>query len=195
MTLLIVGLVVFIGIHSLSVIAPQLKPKLVASIGEGPWKGLYSIASLAGFIALIWGYGDARLDPQVIYFAPTWLRHIALLLLLAVFPLFLATYLKGHIKQRLKHPTLLAVKVWAFAHLLANGMLADLLLFGTFLAWAVVLFVVNKKRARASGIDTVAPTYSANFWHDIIAIVGGLILYVVFVLWLHQALIGVAPVA
>ncbi len=194
MTLLIVGLALFIGVHSLSIIAPQIKPKVVASIGELPWKGLYSIASLAGFIALLWGYGDARLDPQIIYLPAPWLRHVALLLLLFVFPLLLATYLRGHIKQRLKHPTLIAVKVWAFSHLLANGMLADIVLFGAFLSWAVVLLIVNKRRARAAALDTASTPLSATIAHDFASVIGGLVLYIVFVLWLHKSLIGVAPV-
>ncbi|WZF90090.1 NnrU family protein [Marinobacter metalliresistant] len=134
MTTLIVGLVLFLGVHSLSIVNEPLRNRLHASLGEAAYKGLYSLASLVGLLLIIWGYAAARMDPTVIYTPPAWLRHLAMLLLIPVFPLLFATYFPGKIKARLKHPMLIAVKLWALAHLLANGMLQDLLLFGSVLA-------------------------------------------------------------
>lgn len=189
MTTLIVGLVLFLGIHSLSIVNEPLRNRLHASLGEAAFKGLYSLASLVGLVLIIWGYGAARMDPTVIYTPPGWLRHLALLLLVPVFPLLFATYFPGRIKAKLGHPMLVAVKLWALAHLLANGMLHDLLLFGSFLAWAVVDRISMKRRTQRP-LPTL-PTSKAN---DAIAVVGGLAVYVVIVFWAHQWLVGVAPV-
>ena len=132
----------------------------------------------------------ARHDPVVLYWTPTWLRHLALLLLVPVFPLLLAAYLPGRIQTTVKHPMLAAIKLWAVAHLLANGMLADVLLFGTFLVWAVVDRISLKRRA-----PRPVPGAQPSKMNDLIAVVGGLALYVAFILWLHLWLIGVAPIA
>ncbi|MDF0748668.1 NnrU family protein [Marinobacter sp. 71-i] len=189
MTTLIVGLVLFLGVHSLSIMNEPLRNHLRASLGEGPFKGLYSLAALVGLVLIIWGYGTARLDPTVIYTPPGWLRHLALLLLIPVFPLLFAAYFPGRIKAKLGHPMLAAVKLWALAHLLANGMLHDLLLFGSFLAWAVADRISMKRRTQRP-IATL-PTNKAN---DAIAVVGGVAVYVVTVFWAHQWLFGVAPI-
>ncbi|PHQ27080.1 NnrU family protein [Marinobacter guineae] len=189
MITLIVGLFLFLGVHSLSIVNEPLRNRLNASIGEGAFKGLYSLASLVGLVLIIWGYGAARLDPTVIYTPPGWLRHLAMLLLIPVFPLLFATYFPGKIKAKLGHPMLVAVKLWALAHLLANGMLHDLLLFGSFLAWAVVDRISMKRRTQRP-----IPTLPASKANDVIAIAGGLAVYVVMVFWAHQWLFGVAPV-
>ena len=189
MTTLIVGLVLFLGVHSLSIVNEPLRNRLHASLGEAAFKGLYSLASLIGLLLIIWGYAAARMDPTVIYTPPGWLRHLAMLLLIPVFPLLFATYFPGKIKARLKHPMLAAVKLWALAHLLANGMLHDLLLFGSFLAWAVADRISMKHRTQRP-----IPTLPASKANDLIAIVGGLAVYVVTVFWAHQWLFGVAPV-
>lgn len=189
MATLIVGLILFLGLHSLSIINEPLRNRLHASLGEGAFKGLFSLVSLIGLVLIIWGYGAARLDPTVIYTPPGWLRHLAMLLLIPIFPLLFATYFPGRIKARLGHPMLVAVKLWALAHLLANGMLHDVLLFGSFLVWAVADRISMKRRTQRP-IPTL-PTSKAN---DIIAVVGGLVVYVVTVLWAHQWLFGVAPV-
>ena len=189
MATLIVGLVLFLGVHSLSIVNEPLRNRLHNSLGEGAFKGLYSLAALVGLVLIVWGYGNARLDPTVIYTSPGWLRHLAMLLLIPVFPLLLATYFPGKIKAKLGHPMLVAVKLWALAHLLANGMLHDLLLFGSFLAWAVVDRISLKRRTQRP-IATL-PASKAN---DAIAVVGGLAVYVVLVIWAHQWLFGVAPV-
>ncbi|AXS82815.1 NnrU family protein [Marinobacter sp. Arc7-DN-1] len=189
MTTLIVGLVLFLGVHSLSIVNEPLRNRLHASLGEAAYKGLYSLASLVGLLLIIWGYAAARMDPTVIYTPPAWLRHLAMLLLIPVFPLLFATYFPGKIKARLKHPMLIAVKLWALAHLLANGMLQDLLLFGSVLAWAVADRISMKHRSQRP-----IPTLPASKANDLIAIVGGLAVYVVTVFWAHQWLFGVAPV-
>lgn len=188
MTLFVIGLLVFLGVHSVSIVAPGWRDAQLARRGEMAWKGLYSVASLLGFVLLVYGYGQARLSPVVLYTPPTAMRHIALLLMLPVFPLLFAAYLPGRIKAAAKHPMLLAVKVWALAHLLANGTLADVLLFGGFLAWAVADRISVKRRAPRPVPG--APPRPAN---DAIAVIGGLVVYAVFLLWGHRWLIGVSP--
>lgn len=187
MTELIAGLVLFLGIHSTSIVAPTARDKAAARLGEYGWKVLYSVIALVGLILLVRGYGDARLDSIVLYSPPQWTRHLAMLLMLPVFIFFLATYLPGRISNRLKHPMLVAVKLWAVSHLVANGTLADVLLFGGFLAWAVADRISMKRRIARD--NPSFPSWKAN---DAIAIVGGLALYIAFVFWLHPALIGVA---
>lgn len=188
MAWLILGLVLFLGVHSVSIVAPGWRDAQAARRGEAAWKGLYTVASVAGLVAIVVGYGMARQSPVPLYQPPTWSRHLALLLMLPVFPLLLAAYLPGRIKSAAKHPMLVAVKLWAVAHLLANGMLHDVLLFGGFLAWAVADRISMKHRAQRP--IPGAPPRPAN---DVIAVVGGLVLYGVFVTWGHRWLIGVAP--
>lgn len=193
MLLFVVGLVLFLGIHSVSIVAPEWRARRIAARGPGAWKGLYSIVSLVGFALLIYGYGEARRSGIVLYQPPAGLRHLALLLMVPVFPLLLATYLPGRIKALAKHPMLLAVKFWALAHLLANGGLADVLLFGAFLAWAVVDRISVKRRAPDE--THAAPGAPARPYNDVIVVVGGLLVYVAFLLYLHRWLIGVSPLA
>ncbi|WP_417566524.1 NnrU family protein [Marinobacter sp.] len=188
MTALIAGLILFLGVHSLSIINEPLRNRLNASMGEGAFKGLYSVVSLVGLVLIVWGYGAARTDPTVIYTPPGWLKHVAFLLLVPVFPLLFATYFPGKIRAKLGHPMLVAVKLWALAHLLANGMLHDLLLFGSFLAWAVADRISMKRRTQRA-----IPTLPATKANDVIAVIGGLAVYVIMVVWAHQWLFGVAP--
>ena len=188
MTLLVLGLAIFLGIHSVSIFAWQWRDAQVAQRGEKAWKGLYTMVSLAGFVLIVYGYGLARQAPVVVYTPPTWTRHLALLLMLPVFPLLVASSFPGRIKSAAKHPMLLATKLWAMAHLLANGNAADVLLFGGFLAWAVADRISLKRRpARAV---PGAPAGPAN---DAIVVVVGLVMYAVFLLWVHVWLIGVKP--
>ncbi len=188
MTLLIVGLVLFFGIHSVSIVAPTWRDAQLAQRGEAGWKGLYSVVAGVGLVLMIYGYGVAREAPVVVYLPPPGLRHVALLLLLPVFVLLLAVYLPGRIRSATKHPMLLATKLWALAHLLVNGTLADVLLFGSFLAWAVADRISLKRRpARA------VPALPQRPVNDVMAVVGGLALYVVFLLWVHAWAFGVAP--
>lgn len=189
MTTLVVGLILFLGIHSVSIVNEPWRDRTVGRLGEWPWKGLYSLVALIGLILIVQGYGAARYDPVVVYAPPVWLRHIAFLLLIPVFPLVLATYFPGRISAATRHPMLVAVKLWAFAHLLANGMLADLLLFGGFLAWAVADRISFKRRT-----PRAIPQAPQSGLNDVIAVVGGLLIYGAFVGVLHEVLIGVPVV-
>lgn len=185
---LILGLVLFLGIHSAAIFAPAWRERTIARIGKRAWKGVYSLVAIAGFVLLIYGYGLARQQPVVLFTPPIWTRHLAALLLVPVFPMLFAAYLPGRIKTALKHPMLAAVKLWALAHLIANGTLADLLLFGGLLAWAVVDRISFKHRTQPD-----LRTAPAGRFNDAIAIVGGLIAYFVFATWLHVRWIGVYP--
>jgi uncharacterized membrane protein len=189
MTKLVLGLVLFLGMHSVSIVAPQWRERMAARLGTGPWKALYGLVSLVGLVLVVQGYAAARLSPVVVYLPPAWLDHLGMLLLVPVFPMLLAAYLPGRIQRTLKHPMLVAVKTWAVAHLLMNGMLADVVLFGAFLAWAVADRISLKRRPRRAAVS--AP---AGRWNDAIAVGGGVAVYVAFVLWLHAWLIGVAVV-
>ena len=191
MIVFLTGLVLFLGIHSVSIVAPGWRNAQIARRGEGAWKGIYSIVSAVGLALLVVGYGMARREPVVLYTPPVALRHIALLVMLPVFPLLLAAYLPGRIRSVAKHPFLLATKLWATAHLLANGTLVDVLLFGAFLVWAVADRISVRRRAVAEAHD--APAAPARPMNDAIAIVGGLVSYGVIVFWAHRWLIGVSP--
>jgi uncharacterized membrane protein len=193
MALLIVGLVVFLGIHSVSIVAPRWRLRMIDRMGEGPWKGVYSLISIASFVLLVYGYGQARLTPVVLYAPPQGMRHLALLLMLPVFPMFVSTYFPGRIKAKLRHPMLASIKLWAIAHLLANGTLNDVILFGAFLAWAVADRVSVKRRPAAE--EHAIPGAPPRPFNDVIAIVIGLAIYVAFVLVVHRWLIGVSPLA
>lgn len=187
MSQLIIGLVLFLGIHSLSIVAPAGRDRFAAKLGEWPFKAVYSVIAIVGFVLIVRGYAAARLDPTMLWVPPAWTTHVSMLLMLPVFPALLAAYLPGRISATLKHPMLVAVKAWAVAHLIANGTLADVLLFGTFLAWAVVDRISLKRRTEGA-----KPRAPATPFNDAIAVVGGLGVYLAFVFWLHASLIGVS---
>jgi len=190
MTLLIIGLVLFLGVHSTRVFADDWRTRFVAQRGANAWKGIYSIASVLGFALLIWGYGMARQQPVVLWASPTWTRHLAALLTMPAFVLLAAAYVPGNgIKSRLHHPMVLAVKVWAVAHLLANNTLADLLLFGGFLLWAVLSFRAARARDRAAGTQ-YAPGRPVM---TVVTVLVGLAAWAFFAFWAHAAWIGVRP--
>ena len=155
-----------------------------------PWKALYALVAIVGFVLIVKGYAAARLEPVLLYVPPVWTRHLAALLMLPAFILLFAVYLPGRFKTAMKHPMLVAVKLWAVSHLLANGMLADVVLFGALLAWAVVDRISLKSRAPNAAPPPGAPPSQFN---DLIAVVGGLVLYGVFAFYLHARWIGVAP--
>ena len=190
MTLLMLGLVLFLGVHSTRIVADGWRTATIARVGEKPWKGIYSLLSIAGFVLLVIGYGAARQSPVVLYAPPVWTRHLAALLTIPAFVLLAAAYVPGNaIKRAVGHPMMAGVKVWALAHLLANGTLADVLLFGTFLSWAVLGFIAARRRDRASGTTYPAGPGSRTA----IAVVAGLVAWAVFAFALHRPLIGVAP--
>ncbi len=190
MLTLTIGLVLFLGTHSIAMARPQWRVWAINRLGEPIWKFGYALASLIGLWLIVQGYGDARdsLNPIMLYQPPVWMRHLTLLLMIPVFPLLMAAYLPGRIQQITRHPMLAAVKIWAFAHLFANGGLADVLLFGGFLLWAVADRLSFKRRDVVS-----APGAPAGRWNDWIAVIGGLLLYVIFLFWAHQWLFGRAP--
>jgi uncharacterized membrane protein len=190
MTTLIIGLAVFLGIHSISIVTPGLRARAVAWMGLDRWRGVYSLVSAAGFALILYGFHLARQAPVVLYTVPAWIQYVAFLLMLPVFPLTLAAYLPGRIKTAMKHPMLAAVKFWALAHLLSIGMLADVVLFGSFLAWAVCDRISLKRRPQQP-IATAPP----GRFNDLIAMIAGLSLCAFFVLWAHMWLFGVSPLA
>lgn len=190
MLVLILGLVLFLGMHAVTM-KRDFRAQLIERFGAGGYKGLYSAVSILGFGLLIYGYGLQRAAGYtVVWEPPVWTRHLALLLNLPIFILLAVGRRPSWLLARVKHPMLLAVKIWATAHLLANGDLGSMLLFGGFLAWAVMARISVKRRpeeiARAAAMTNVA--FGRR---DVIAIVAGLALYVVFALWLHPLLIGV----
>ncbi len=190
MELLVAGLIVFLGVHSTRVFAEPLRARWVARIGEKPWKGAYALVSLAGFYLLVVGYGLARQSPVVVWTPPRGMAHAAALLTLVAFVMLVAAYVPGNgIKSRLRHPMVLSVKVWAFAHLLSNGTLADMVLFGAFLLWSVLVFRASRQRDRAQG-TLYAPGVASRTWLTLVIGVGA---WVAFAFWGHARLIGVSP--
>jgi uncharacterized membrane protein len=187
---LVFGLILFLGVHSVRIVADGWRSAQIARIGEGPWTGLYSLASLLGFALIVWGYGQARLDPVILWSPPAWTRHLLPPLTLLTFVLVAAAYVPGtRIKAWLGSPMVLGVKIWAFAHLIANGTLAATVLFGSFLAWAIVDLVSTRRRDSAAGV-----TYPAgSLARDVLAATIGIAAWAAFAFWLHGWLIGVRP--
>ena len=190
MTLLILGLIIFLGVHSVRIFAEGWRTRMRERLGANGWKGLVSVLSIVGFVLIVWGYGQARLQPLVLWPSPTWTRHLASLLTLPAFVLLVAAYIPGNaIKARLHHPMVLGVKAWALAHLLANNTLADLLLFGGFLAWAVASYTAAKRRDAAAGVVYL----HGHAGPTVAVVVVGLVAWAGFAFWAHGAWIGVRP--
>jgi uncharacterized membrane protein len=190
MTALILGLVLFLGVHSVRVVAEDWRTGVRARMGENAYKGLYSVLSIAGFALIVWGYGQARQQPVPLWLPPLWTRHLAALLTLPAFVLLVAAYVPGNsLKTRLRHPMVLGIKLWAAAHLLANGNVADVLLFGSFLLWAALSFRAARARDRAAGA-VAAP---GRLLPTVVAVAVGLAAWAVFAFWAHGVLIGVRP--
>lgn len=184
MALLIIGIVVFLGIHLLPTCTVG-RDRLIDSLGENGYRAAFSVLSILGFVLLVYGFATAPIIQ--IWYPPVWMRHLSMLLMLPAFVFLAAAYLPGKIKTALKHPMLVAIKTWALAHLLANGDLAGILLFGSFLAYAVYDRIALKKRQPTELIEARGPGSLRN---DILAVVIGVALYVAFLLWLHPLLIG-----
>ena len=190
MTILILGIIVLIGIHFVPAF-PDLRDRLMARLSRNGYRALFSVVSLLGLALVVWGFAKA---PVVqIWAPPVWTRHLALLLMLPVFPLLFAAYLPGKIKAKVRHPMLAAIKFWALAHLIANGDLASIILFGSFLAYAVVDRILVKRRGGAELVLAVSEAEARR--NDLISLGAGLALYVAFLFWLHPLLIGVSPLA
>ena len=189
MIMLILGLVLFLGIHCVG-FAPEWRQRRVDRMGLLPWKGLYSVIAVAGFVLIILGFQRARLDPVVLYASPVWLNHLNALFTLVAFILLAAAYVPAnHLRARIGHPMVVATKVWAFGHLLAIGLLHDVVLFGAFLVWAIVAFARLRRRDRARGVTHAAGTLKGN----LITLIAGVVAWALFAFWLHGALIGVRP--
>ncbi|MFO6420471.1 NnrU family protein [Hylemonella sp. W303a] len=195
MTLLIVGLLLFLGVHSIGMLAPAAREQWRARLGAGTWKALYSLVALAGLAFIAWGFDAAREYPVIIWMPASpgmaiGLRHLAVLFTVLAFVLLAAAYVPGnHLKARWGHPMVLGVKTWALAHLLVAGMLAHLLLFGSFLLWAIVNYVVSRRRDRRAGV-----TYPQGRWTATVLVVAlGFAGWAVFAFGLHGLLIGIKP--
>ncbi|MBK1687504.1 NnrU family protein [Rubrivivax gelatinosus] len=190
MTQLILGLVLFLGAHSVRIYGEDWRTRLRARLGENGFKGLYSVLSLLGLVLIVRGYGDARLDPVALWTPMLWTRHLASLLVLVAFILNFAAYVPGNqIKAKLHHPMILGVKVWAFAHLLANHTLADLVLFGSFLVWALLDYRAARRRDARTG-TVYAP---GRLSMTLVTVAVGVAGWAVFAFWLHAWLFGVRP--
>jgi uncharacterized membrane protein len=190
MTILVLGLIIFLGVHSVRMFANDWRTAQIARLGEGPWKGLYSLASIVGFLLIVWGYGAARANPTMLWNPPEWTRQLTIVLTLVSFVLIAAAYVPGtRIKAWLGHPMVAGVKVWALAHLIGNGTLAGAILFGSILVWAIVNFAVSRRRDRGAGVIYPA----GKLANDAIAAFVGVIAWVIFAFFLHGWLIGVRP--
>ena len=197
MGLLLLGLVLFLGCHSVRVFAQSWRENTLLRLGEKMYKGLYSLASIVGFVLIVDGFSLVRMDSPMVWLPPVAMRHVASLLMLLSMILLVAGQVPHNaIKDRLKHPMVLSVKVWALAHLLANGRLADLILFGAFLVWSVLVFRASRQRDRL--LDDLVPepvetTEVASPTTTKVMVIGALV-WAVLLLGGHAWLFGVSPV-
>lgn len=191
MFLLILGLVLFIGVHSFRIVAPAQRLALIERLGRNGWRIFHSVLSLVALVLLVWGYAEARNDTVMLWYPPVWTRHLAATLTIFAMVLAVASaFPAGRIKEKMKFPLTAAVKIWALAHLLANGKLSSIVLFAAFLCWAVVLRIALK---RAVGCGEIAYPAFVSARYDVIAVVGGLALWAAMVFGVHEWLIGVSP--
>jgi uncharacterized membrane protein len=190
MSFLILGLAIFLGVHSVRLFARDWREAQIARLGEQRWKGVYSLVSAVGLGLIVWGYGMARADPVMLWVPPLWTRHLAALLTLPAFILLVAAYVPGsHIKAVIGHPMVAGVKLWALAHLLASGKLSTVVLAGAFLVWAIAGFASSRRRDRAE-----SRTYPVVGWpRDVMVIALGGVAWALFALYGHAWLIGVRP--
>ena len=190
MLIMIAGLLLFLGTHSIRMFANDWRTNFISNRGKNTYTGILSIVALLGVVLIVWGYGQARLEPNIIWEPPVWTKHIAALLLIPSFILLVASIVPGtKIKSLVGHPMVLGVKLWALAHLLANGMLVDIILFGAFLTWSVFNFSASRRRDKADGNTYPAVSIS----RDVIAVIVGIVFYGLFAAMLHNWLIGVKP--
>ncbi|HEY1396747.1 NnrU family protein [Roseateles sp.] len=184
---LILGLILFLGPHSVRIVAPAWREARLADWGEKRWKLSYTAVSVVGLLLIIWGYGQARLDPHPLWATPRGMNHLAGLLMLPSLILLAASHVpRNHFKAKLHHPMLLAVKLWAFGHLLANNTVADLVLFGAFLAWAILDFRSARRRA-------APPPPAGTARGTAISVAIGVVAWIALVMGLHRWIIGVSP--
>ena len=190
MTALVLGLVIFIGMHSVRIISDDFRTRQIEKVGISTWRAMYAAVAIVGIVLIVAGYGAARSAPQVIWYPPVWLVYTATVLTIPAFILMAASFVSGtRIRSKLGHPFVLGVKIWALAHLISNGMLADILLFGVFLVWSVAAYASARRRDRKAGT-----IYAVGLpKRDAIAVIAGVVAWIVFALWLHRWLFGVAP--
>lgn len=190
MPYLIAGLLIFLGVHSIRIVADSARTRLRSQWGEKAYKGAYTVLSLLGFGLIVWGFGVARETPTVLWMPATGMRHLAALLTLLAFVFLAAAYVPGNaIKARVHHPMVLSVKTWALAHVMTTGTVAHVLLFGSFLVWAVLCFVASRRRDRAQGVVYAAGTLPGT----VAALVVGVLAWALFAFYLHGVLIGIRP--
>lgn len=189
MIVLLLGVFIFLSVHSISIVKPEWRKNMVARLGVGRWKGFYSTIAGIGLVLIFIGYAEARQQPHFLYTSPAWLRHLALLVLLPVFPLIFSAYLPGRIQSACRHPMLLATLMWSCAHLMVNGAIADLVLFGSFFVWAGCDLISLRNR-----VSNPVPQISLGHNNDLIAVTAGLLSYFVVVFWVHFWVIGVKPI-
>jgi len=191
MLLLIISLILFLGLHLVRVVAPDWRSSAIASVGENRWKLGYSLASVATLVLVVYAFGQARQDTGILYVPPVWMAHLSSLLMLVALSCLVASLMPpGHIAAKTKHPMVLSIKIWAVAHLMANGETSSVLLFASFLAWGVVLRISLKRRERRGELVR-KPFVSARY--DALAVVIGVVVFLLFIWRLHLWLIGVQP--
>ena len=187
---LITGLVVFLGVHSVRIVADGWRIRILHRLGASAYKGLYSLISVLGFVLIVYGFGVARESPVMLWLPPAGMRHAAFLLTLVAFVLLAAAYVpRNSIKARVHHPMVLGVKSWALAHLVSTGSVANLVLFGAFLVWGVMNFIAARKRDRALGTQYAAGTVPAT----VLTVVVGVAVWAAIAFKLHGLLIGIRP--
>ncbi|GLQ91889.1 NnrU family protein [Dyella acidisoli] len=192
MLVLILGLIIFIGLHSIRIVANDWRTQQIERIGLNRWKAIYSIVAAVGLVLIVVGFIMAKRHIVPLYVPPAWLRHLNGLFMLIALILFPAARVPNNsIKARLHHPQVLAVKTWSFGHLLATGMLHDVVLFGAFFVWSVVLFAASRRRDRLNGTAYPPGTVKGT----VIAVVAGIVLWTLFAFGLHNFLFGVNPMA
>lgn len=190
MLILVAGLVLFLGMHATRIPNDQRRSGMIARLGKNKYRTIYTVVSIIGLVLVVYGYGQARLEPVFVWSPPAATRHIAALLMLFSMILLAASFVpSNHLKAKLQHPMTLSVKLWAFAHLIANGSLADIVLFGSFLVWAILTFKSARKRAVPMGFTGDGPTKVGT----LMTVVVGVLAWLVFAAWLHVHLIGVSP--
>jgi len=190
MTILVLGLIIFLGLHSTRIVSESGRERAIARLGEGPWKGIYSLLSAIGFVLIVWGFAEARATAPSLWTPLPGARHATILLML-ISMVLLAAYLfkQSHITAAIHHPMIWSVAVFGVAHLIANGSAADAVLFGAFLAWAAADLVSSYARDRRNGVVYPEPNWNTTIG----AIVVGLALWAVLAFWLHFWLFGVSP--
>lgn len=191
MLILVVGLIIFFCLHSVRLVAPQWRESSMASHGAMRWKMRFGMVTLIATAFIVMGYMQVRLEPVWLWFPPVWTRHLAgLLVLVALFFVGSALVPNTTMKKKVGYPMLIAVKIWAFAHLISNGTLADVMIFGSFLIWSIVSFAVYRRRDRKAG---VVRDQESGVQFDLAAFTFAMVSWFAIVFYLHQAIIGVSP--